>query len=255
MTYLAHTAHAQLCALWVSCVGWTLTAVALGLIQWRIWQVSDREIITSGEAWVGIWRACFNSHTLVTPGFMVMHCKYISLTEAFTPPEIVAGQVLMLLSLLLGLCGNASGVYALRNVYFGMQKNPQIRVVFFITGGLCLLAAGMSLIPLVWNINSVVTNQTIKFPPEFRLPPAPDSQQVGCGIGVGMVGTVLMIVSGIVFCTYRLPVRLQPRILPALTQEVYLDCTLPAKTVTDSQGALTNMRGSDNPAFEFHEHL
>uniref|UniRef100_A0A8D0DIB7 Claudin 34 n=1 Tax=Sander lucioperca TaxID=283035 RepID=A0A8D0DIB7_SANLU len=199
MNYLAHTAHAQLGALWLGCVGWTLTAMALGLIQWRVWQVSDREVISSGVAWVGIWRACFHSHTLVTPGFRVMHCRYISLAEAFTPPEIVAAQVLMLLSLLVGLCGNAGGVYALRNIYFGTERNSPIRLAFFTTGVLCLLASVMSLIPLLWNLISVVTNQTIKFPPEFNMPQAPDSQHVGCGIRVGIVGTVLMIVSGIIF--------------------------------------------------------
>ncbi|XP_037617425.1 claudin-34-like [Sebastes umbrosus] len=244
MTYLAHTAHAQLSALWLGCVGWMLTAVALGLIQWRVWQVSDREVISSGVAWVGVWRACFNSHTLVSPGFRVMHCRYISLTEAFTPPEIVAGQVLMLLSLLVGLCGNAGGVYALRNVYFGMEKNFQIRLAFFTTGALCLSAAVMSLIPLLWNLSSVVTNQTIKFPPEFKMPKAPDSQHVGCGIGVGMVGSVLMVVSGIMFCMYRLPVRSR-----------HLDGSLPAQSVTDSRGALTSTGGKENPAFESHEHL
>ncbi|XP_031707541.1 claudin-34-like [Anarrhichthys ocellatus] len=240
MTYLAHTGHAQLGALGLSCVGWTLTAVALGLIQWRVWLVSDREVITSGVAWVGIWRACFNSHTHVTPGFRIMHCRYISLTEAFTPPEIVAGQVLMLLSLLVGLSGNACGVYALRNVYFGMEKSSPIRSAFFTTGALCLSAAVMSIIPLLWNLSSVVTNQTITFPPEFKMPQAPDSQHVGCGIWVGMVGTVLMVVSGIIFCTYRLPVRSR-----------HLDSSLPAQSVTDSRGA----GGEDNPAFESHEHL
>lgn len=229
MAYLVHTAHAQLCALWLACVGWTLTTMALGLIQWRVWQVSDREVISSGVAWVGIWRACFNSHTLVTPGFRVMHCKYISLTEAFTPPEIMAGQVLMILSLLVGLCGNAGGVYALRNVFFGMEKTSSIRLAFFTTGALCLLAGVMSLIPLLWNLSSVVTNQTINFPAEFKMPQAPESQHVGCGIGVGMVGTVLMIVSGIIFCTYRLPARSQPR--------------------------MQTPGGKDNPAFESHEHF
>ncbi|XP_078100057.1 claudin-34-like [Sander vitreus] len=239
MNYLAHTAHAQLGALWLGCVGWTLTAMALGLIQWRVWQVSDREVISSGVAWVGIWRACFNSHTLVTPSFRVMHCRYISLAEAFTPPEIVAAQVLMLLSLLVGLCGNAGSVYALRNIYFGTERNSPIRLPFFTTGVLCLLAAVMSLIPLLWNLTSVVTNQMIKFPPEFNMPQAPDSQHVGCGIKVGIVGTALMIVSGIIFCTYRLPVRSQ-----------HLGESLTAPSVTDSRGAAVK----DNPAFESHEH-
>lgn len=234
MAYLVHTAHAQLAALWLACVGWTLTAVALGLIQWRVWQVADREVISSGVAWVGIWRTCFNSQTLVTPGLMVMHCKYISLTEAFTPPEITAGQVLMLLSVLLGLCGNAAGVYALRNVYLGIDKTLLIRVAFPAAGALYLLAAVMSLVPLVWNLNSVLTNQTINFPAEFKMPRAPECQHVGGGIVVGMVGAILQIVSGIIFCTHRLPARSLPT----------------GQSVTDNQGALTDSRGWDNPGFD-----
>ncbi|XP_059183499.1 claudin-34-like [Centropristis striata] len=239
MTYLAHSAHAQLGALWLGFVGWTLTAVSLGLIQWRVWLVSDRDVISSGLAWVGIWRTCFHSNTLVTPGFLNMHCRYLSLTEAFTPPEIVAGQVLMLLSLLVGLCGNAGGVYAMRNVYFGMEKNSPIRLAFYTAGTLCLLAAVMSLIPLVWNLSSVVTNQTIKFPPDFNMPQAPDSQQVGCGIGVGLVGTVLLFVSGIIFCQYRLPVRSQRP-----------ESSLPALPAPSHSA-----RGRDNSAFVSDEHL
>ncbi|KAK5847486.1 hypothetical protein PBY51_016608 [Eleginops maclovinus] len=242
MPYLAHTGHAQLGALSLSFVGCTLTTVALGFIQWRVWLVSDREVISSGVAWVGVWRACFNSHTPVTPGNMVMHCRDISLTEAFTPPEIVAGQVLMLLSLLVGLCGNAGGVYALRNVYFGMGKNSPIRLAFITSGTLCLMAAVMSLTPLLWNMSAVKNNQTIKFPPEFKLPPAPDSQRVGCGIWVGLIGTGLMLVSGIIFCTYRLPVRSQN--------------LEGSSSVTDSRGTLASTsaaRGKDNLAFEVHE--
>nr|XP_046238055.1 claudin-34-like [Scatophagus argus] len=253
MAYLAHTAHVQLVAVWLGCVGWTLTAVSLGLIQWRVWQVSDTEVITSGVAWVGIWRACFNSHTLVTPGFRVLHCKYISLTDAFTPPEIVAGQILMLLSLLVGLLGNAGGLYALRNVNFGMERTSPIRVAFLTTGALCLLAAVMSLVPLLWNLSSVVTNQTINFPSEFKMPEAPDSQHVGSGIGVGLVGTILMIFSGIIFCMYKLPARSSSRIQMSLREEEHLDS--PVQGVTDSRGALTNSVGKDNPAFESHERL
>lgn len=205
-TAMTHTAGVQLWALGLSCVGWSLGAVALGLVQWRVWLVSDSEVIGSGRAWVGLWRACFDSHTHVTPGSGVMHCRYVGLAEAFTPPEMAAGQVLMLLSLLTGLAGNAGAVYSVRNLHFGMEKTSRTRAAFFATGGLCLSAAVMSLTPLLWNLSSVVSNQTIRFPPEFKMPPAPDSQQVGSAIWVGMVGAALMVVSGISFCAYRSPV-------------------------------------------------
>uniref|UniRef100_A0A3P9HQ02 Claudin 34 n=1 Tax=Oryzias latipes TaxID=8090 RepID=A0A3P9HQ02_ORYLA len=163
-------------ALWSAFIGWTLTAVALGLIQWRVWLVPSSDVITSGVVWVGLWRTCFHSHTEVTDGWAIMKCNSIRLTEAFTPPEVAAGQVLMLLSLLVGLCGNAGGVYAMRNAYFGAKEYSCVRLGFVVTGAFCLLAATTSLIPLLWNLSSVVANQTIYFPPEFRLPQAPESQ-------------------------------------------------------------------------------
>ncbi|XP_041638292.1 claudin-34-like [Cheilinus undulatus] len=252
MAYLAHTAHAQLIALWLGFMGWTLMAVAPGLVQWRVWRVSDTEVISSGVAWVGIWRACFNSHTVVTPGFLVMHCEDIRLSEAFTPPEMAAGQVLMLLSVLVGLCGNAGGVYAMRNIYFGMERNSLIRLAFLITGVLSLLAAVMALIPLLWNIHSVVTNQTVDFPARFKMPPAPDSQQVGGGIRVGMAGSILMVISGIIFCSYRIPVRSRPTPQSSQREELHLDRSVPAEPETDDRGAPT---GEDNPAYESPEHL
>ncbi|XP_029941633.1 claudin-34-like [Salarias fasciatus] len=242
MAYLAHTAHAQLAALWAACVGWILISVALGLIQWRVWLLADRDVVSSGVAWVGLWRACFNSHTVVSPGFQAMHCKYIDPTEAFAPPEIVAGQVLMLLSVLVGICGNAGGLYSMRNVYFGVERGS---VGFIATGALCLLAAVMSLVPLVWNLTSVVTNQTIQFPPDFKLPPAPAAQYVGCGIGVGMVGAALMVVSGMVFCRYKAPARAKPG----------TPCSLVPASRPAPTGLFTVLKGKDNPVFELHEHL
>lgn len=134
----------------------------------------------------------------------------------------------MLLSVLLGLCGNAGGVFALRNVYFGLDKRSPVRPSFLAAGGLCLAAAATALVPLLWNLTSVLTNQTIRFPPDFQLPAAPDSQQVGSGIGVGMVGAMLMILAGVVFCTYRLPATPRPR---------------------------THLDGKDNAAFESQEGL
>lgn len=236
MAYLAHTAHAQLAALWVAGVGWTLIAVALGLIEWRVWVVDSR-VISSGVVWVGIWRACFNSHVEVTPGFRVTHCSYIDAAEAFTPPEITAAQVLMLLSVLVGLCGNASGIYSMRNVYFGVEKGS---VWFIATGTLCLLAAVMSFVPLLWNLAAVVTNQTIDFPPDFKLPPAPASQNVGCGISVGMVGAALMVIAGMVFCKYKVPKG---------SKQVAQGSVAPVSR-SMSAGMLRILKGNDNPVFE-----
>ncbi|XP_047211916.1 claudin-34-like [Girardinichthys multiradiatus] len=252
MTYLAHTAHTQFAALWLALIGWTLTAVSPGLVQWREWEVPDNEVVTSGVAWVGIWRACFNSHTHVSEGLISMYCRSISLTENFTPPEIAAGQVLMLLSLLVGLCGNAAGAYAMRNAYFGVKRVSLIFWGFITTGVLVLLAAALSLVPLIWNLKSVVTNQTIDFPSEFKLPKAPRSQHVGCGIGVGIVGSVLMVVSGMIFCSYRFPQRFKPRRDLSKREQLQQNGSAASGARNEEE---VSFDGKDNPAFQGHEHM
>ncbi|XP_056157472.1 claudin-34-like [Lampris incognitus] len=240
-----HTSHTQLVALWLACVGWTLTTATMGLIQWRVWYVADKSVISSGVAWVGIWRACFNSHTLVTPELRVMFCRGMGIAQDFTPPEVAVAQVLLPLSILVGFGGIAGGVYALRNVYFGLETSTPIRLVFRMAGSLCLLATVMSLTPLLWNLSSVATNQTIHFPPDFHLPPAPVSQQVGAAISVGIIAAILMTTAGIMLLSYRLPARTDR----ARWKE--------RRSVDGSASATmeVSIRGKDNLAFEFQEHL
>ena len=221
--------------------------------------MADLTFITSGEAWVGLWRVCFYSHTLVTSGFRVMYCQSMALSDSFTPPEVATAQVLTLLGLVVGFCGNAAAVYALRSVYFGLEKQTPIRRAFAVAGTLCLLSAVCFLIPLLWNLNSVVTNQTIAFPSNFHMPPAPVTQNAGAGIGVGIVGSFMMIVSGVIFIFYRFPVKVGPRVEPPRPKARHFDGssvgTLSLPCPTDPGDSLINSQAMDNPAFRSDEHL
>ncbi|KAM6945339.1 claudin-34-like [Aplochiton taeniatus] len=251
--YLSHTAHPQFVGLWLGCLGWTLTAMTMGFIQWRVWLVQDVSLITSGLAWVGVWRACFYSHALETSRFTALYCRRIGPRDAFTPPEIAAAQVLMLLASAAGICGNASAAYALRNVYFGLGKEAPVRSAFCVAGALSLTSAALSLVPLLWNLHSVVANRTIHFPPEFHFPPAPVEQWVGSGIVVGILASALLAVSGLIFLIYRLPsaVTWGTRVQPSLTDGTRVsDGTLTHSRVTVS-GLMT---GKDNPAYYSEEH-
>ncbi|XP_056133903.1 claudin-34 [Lampris incognitus] len=200
MIYLAHTAHWQFLGLVVGFVAWILMMVTAGLNEWRLWYVADVSVITSGVAWVGIWRACFYSHTLPKLEF----CHSIDITDAFVPVEIAVAQVLMALALICGLAGNLSAAFAIRMVYFTMdRREDHIRLVFSVAGGLYMLTGVCCLVPLFWNTNSVLTNGTIVFPPDFFFPAAPVRQEVGSAIGVGIFASALIIVSGLLFLCYR----------------------------------------------------
>ncbi|XP_026866802.2 claudin-34-like [Electrophorus electricus] len=258
MPYLVHTAHAQFVAFWVGVVGWILTIVAVGLVEWRVWEVSDLSVITSGLAFVGIWRACFFTHVLPMSENQVMYCQRMHPSDTFTPSEIVAAQPLMLLAFLLGLFANSSIIYGLRNVYFGLDKRRPITLAFSFGGGLLILTGVISFIPLFWNLNSVLTNQTIDFPPNFYMPPAPVQQSVGPGIAVGIFASILEVVSGVVFVAYRFPEGLSPRVTPCRSKagcpglrELRRAPSL-RPTPTGGQGQ-ASFHGIDNLAFQSQE--
>ncbi|XP_071368616.1 claudin-34 [Centroberyx affinis] len=256
MIYLAHTAHWQFLGLALGVVAWILTMITAGLNEWRLWYVADLSVVTSGVAWVGIWRACFYSHALPEMEF----CRSIGIADGFVPVEISAAQALMAAAIVCGLAGNISAAFAMRMVYFSVENRGHIRLVFSVTGALYVLTGLCSLVPLLWNMSSVLTNSTIDFPPDFLLPAAPVSQGVGSAIGVGIVASVLIIISGLLFLCYRYAWQ-------ALSLEAGPDrgtrdplhgpwtvTTLSQKTVLPN-GQKRDHPGRDNPVFHSEEDL
>uniref|UniRef100_A0A671TDG9 Claudin 34 n=1 Tax=Sinocyclocheilus anshuiensis TaxID=1608454 RepID=A0A671TDG9_9TELE len=177
--------HWQFAGLVLGFVGWIMTASISGVNDWRIWYVDNQTVITGGLAWVGVWRVCFNSHILDSTEI----CKSISLTDSFTPPEIAAAQVLCMVAVGVGVLAILVAGHVVRNAIFGVN-NRHVRLTFVMAGSLFWLTAACSLVPVFWNMNSVLANLTIDFPPDFYLPSAPVKQEVGPGIGIGIVFTV-----------------------------------------------------------------
>ncbi|KAI7794919.1 claudin-34-like [Triplophysa rosa] len=214
MPYLVHTAHAQFVALVLGTVGWILTIVTMGMVEWRVWEVSAPSVISSGLAWVGIWRVCFHSNAPILSENEILFCQKIGAFDPFTPPEIIAAQVLMLVAVILGLMGNVSVVYGLRNIYFGFNQFNRIRLALSAGGALFILTGVSTLVPVFWNLSSVAHNQTIVFPPAFRMPSAPEKQHIGPGIGVGIVASFLVVCSGLIVLSYRVPVGSTCKVKP-----------------------------------------
>ncbi|XP_064167294.1 claudin-34 [Anguilla rostrata] len=252
MAYLVHSSHLQFVSLWVGVVGWILTGVAMGLVQWRVWYVADLTFVTSGVVWVGIWRTCFFSHVLVTAELEDMFCQAIGFLDPYAPAEIPAAQALMVAALAVGIGGNASAIYALRCVYFGRPERP-VRTAFALAGALQLLAGACALVPLSWNLNSVVANRTISFPPRFNVPPAPVSQEVGAGIAVGITAAILVTASGLAFLSYRFPFTVSPRKDRGGFETSSMGVSFSQQSV--SVGDESSYHGRDNQAFQSQESL
>ncbi|XP_026869393.2 claudin-34 [Electrophorus electricus] len=215
MVYLVHTAHWQFLGLVLAVLGLILTAASSGVNDWRVWYVEDMSVITSGVAWVGIWRACFYTHVLDTTEF----CQSISIMDPFVPPEIAAAQVLCMTAAVVGIAGNLVAGYAVKQVYFNIHAS-HIKLAFSLAGTLYFLTAACSLVPVIWNMSVVLVNSTIDFPAEFHLPPAPVKQEVGLGIVIGAGSSLLLIISGMLFVCYRQPIKSQKSLSqPVSTEE------------------------------------
>ncbi|CAJ1059893.1 claudin-34-like [Xyrichtys novacula] len=238
MIYLSRTAHWQFLGLMFGFLAWILIVTTTGLNDWRLWTVDNVSVITSGLAWVGIWRACFFTHAL--PSFET--CQSISISDSFVPAEIIVAQVLMVLAVISGLAGNIIAALAMRMAYFSVEDRKNIKLFFRLAGTLYLLTGGMCLTPLIWNVTSVRNNRTIDFPPEFNFPAAPVKQQVGSAVGVGIFASIMMLISGLLFLCYR-----------------YAWKTLGPTNSTDTTQAQRSdwpnglNQGIDNPAFHTEE--
>ncbi|XP_068127189.1 claudin-34 [Hyperolius riggenbachi] len=205
MSYLVNTAHLQLGGFAFATTGWILGCIATGLVQWRVWYVTNTTVITSGIAWVGIWRACFFSHVLVSTNQRDMYCLEYSVTDSFVPREIFVAQGLMLVAMILGAMGKAASACGLGHIYQGTKHLHRILLCFTLGGLFNILASIIILIPVAWNMNSVVNNRSIYFPDSYYLPSAPQRQEVGAGICLGIVSAILFFYSGVVFLVYKIP--------------------------------------------------
>lgn len=243
MLYIAHTAHWQFLALIAGFLSWIITMTTVGLNDWRIWFVDNTTVINSGVAWIGVWRACFYSHVMSEIEF----CQSLNITDSFVPIEIKLAQVLMMLAVIIGLIANMTGACAMRMAYFSMENRSKIRLAFLLAGTLHLLAGFCSLLSLAWNMNSVLNDQTIDFPPEYQFPAAPDRQRVGDAIGVGLFASILMLLSGLGFLCYRYAWKKLKNLSPKQPSSPWTQINQGS-----SSGQQPN-KGMDNPTFHMEE--
>ncbi|NXT23003.1 CLD34 protein, partial [Syrrhaptes paradoxus] len=202
----ASTSHLQLTTFALGTVGWILCTVSMGIVEWRVWHVDNTTIISSGVAWVGIWKVCFISYLHVSPGYKEQFCHKFSGHDSSIPHEIYAAQGLLLIAMCTGLLGLTATIFGLRNAYRGITHKTIIARLF-LAGGFFYISAGLCvLIPVSWNFYSVKHNQSIAFPPSYHMPSSPAAQEAGAAIPIGIVAVILLLLSGTFSLSYRFPV-------------------------------------------------
>ncbi|CAM4438521.1 unnamed protein product [Lepidochelys kempii] len=193
---LVITSHIQLFGFVLSIFGWILCVISIGFIQWRVWHVDNTTIISSGTIWIGIWEVCFTLNPELANGSSLMLCQRFTPQNTFIPSEIFVAQDLLMLAIIMEAVAIGSTLFTLWNVYKKELKKQYI-LVFVLTAGLLNITSSVFiLIPVSWNLHSIMKNHSIAFPPSYHLPSTPKSQKVGAAIPVGLISVFLLLLSG-----------------------------------------------------------
>lgn len=195
---LAQTSFFQLCGFLFAFVGWCLCISATALGQWRQWHIENTTELQSGVIWVGIWDVCSDIH-VDGADYYDMNCKPFEEGYLYLPKEIIIAQDLMSLCAVLESLALGVFFFAYWNIIKKESKRRVTSLFFTIGGFLSLISGIVTLIPITWNMLSVLNNENIYFPQSFAIPSHPKDQNVGVAIHLGFVSAILQIVSGLIF--------------------------------------------------------
>ncbi|TFK10239.1 Claudin-34 [Platysternon megacephalum] len=210
---LAITSHIPLLGFVLSVLGWILCVISIGLIQWRVWHVDNTTIISSGTIWIGIWDVCFTLNPELANGSSLMLCQSFTTQNTFIPSEIFVAQDLLMLATIMEAVAISFTLFALWSVY-KKQLKKHYSLVFFLTGGLLnIISSVFILIPVSWNLHSIIKNRSIAFPPPYHLPSTPKSQKVGAAIPVGFISVLLLLLGGFLL-VYDRSLKLASKVYP-----------------------------------------
>ncbi|XP_075395962.1 claudin-34 [Tenrec ecaudatus] len=202
MTLLIKRTNCQVTAFIFATIGWFLSTTAMGLAEWRLWHM-DRQAsnIDPNLACVGMWRVCLYYHSSKKDIF----CHRFSYGETLLPLDIRVSQNLLLVTTILGLCGKASITLAIKSVYLGLLHRAATCSPFVVSGVLYLIASSCTAVTVAWNFFSVLNEQRFDFPRSVSLPFQPDTQEVGTASLMAALGSLLMLASGLIFLSFKVP--------------------------------------------------
>ncbi|KAM6448146.1 claudin-34 isoform 1-T3 [Liasis olivaceus] len=237
----------QLCGYLLSILGWIMCVTSTAAEQWRIWHVENVIDNPSGVVWVGIWRVCYMYGTNSENIFL--RCEDFTEDYKTLPKEIFLAQDLMSLGCIVGAVAICFMTFALWNVFKTITQKTFLLTFFSLGGILNLMAGIMILIPISWNLYSILNNAGIVFPEFFRVPTFPKEQQVGAAIYVGYVAAVLFLLSGFLILCNKYALKLNQEKNPELVNLPMIDelCTAcQSSVVIDIQNKMPSETSLDD---------
>ncbi|XP_003920342.1 claudin-34 [Saimiri boliviensis] len=181
-------------------VGWILSSMSMGLVEWRTWYVKGTPLHPPAVAYVGLFRVCIYEHH--TNRTTAIFCYLYSSEDTFLPFEIHMAQYFLLTASIFGFVGRLFTIFALRNMSLGLFGGNTYNS--FIVSGILNIAAGMFILfAVLQNYDAIISSKGINFPPSLQMPFKPDVQEVGMAIQVAGIAAFLMLLSGILSLLYR----------------------------------------------------
>ncbi|XP_061485673.1 claudin-34-like [Rhineura floridana] len=185
----------QLCAFVLSILAWIMCISSTATGNWREWHVENRKEITNGIMFIGIWNVCYGHAPNELEEDSYWHCKEFTEQYPTLPKEIFIAQDLMSLASIVNAVAIGFMSFALYNV-FKPVKHKNFIFIFFGLGAALNSSAGiLVLIPVSWNMYSVLQGQEIHFPISFQLPKVPRKQHIGASIYMGYIAAGLELLS------------------------------------------------------------
>ncbi|XP_040584347.1 claudin-20 isoform X1 [Mesocricetus auratus] len=190
----------------LSGVSGVLTATLLP--NWKVNAETGASILTAIVQEHGLWMDC----TWYSTGMFSCTVKYSILS---LPIHVQTARATMVLACLLSALGVCTSVVGMKCTRLGGDTHTKSQISF--AGGICFMTAGVSgLIPTVWYTKEVIANfLDLTVPKSSKYEP-------GGAIYIGFISAMLLLISGIIFCTSYIKKNPKPRIYPPWQPESHL---------------------------------
>uniref|UniRef100_A0A803SLT7 Uncharacterized protein n=1 Tax=Anolis carolinensis TaxID=28377 RepID=A0A803SLT7_ANOCA len=172
--HLIQLAYLRLRGFVLAVMGCVLCLTAMGAEELRVWHPMP---------------VCFVEPT--PDGDSTKQCLEFLDEHWFPPKEIFFAQDLMSLACIVLSLALAFISFALWILFYNARPKNTLLNFFWVGGVLNVLPSFTILIPLLWNMHSLLANEEIKFPTDFRLPALPYEETLGLSI----YGLVLISIS------------------------------------------------------------
>nr|XP_004651169.1 claudin-20 [Jaculus jaculus]XP_045014797.1 claudin-20 [Jaculus jaculus] len=190
----------QLLAFILALSGVSAVLTATLLPSWMVNADAGSNILTAITQLHGLWMDC----TWYSTGMFSCTLKYSILS---LPRRVQAARAAMVLACILSALGLCTSTVGMKCTRLGGGRETKRHAAF--AGGVCFVCAGISaLIPTAWYTKEIIDDFLDVTVPEGS------KHEPGGAVYVGFVSAMLLLISGVLFCTSYSQKNPQPWLYP-----------------------------------------